>query len=403
MIVCTKCQHQNPDTEKFCQRCGAFLEFSGKPTGPNPILPPPATASDPPTEWATSSGFEAPTTLPAPAPTGVQPGEAGVDRPYLAAPTEAAAALAPGEIACPNCGTGNPPTRAFCRKCGESLSAAPATTAAPVNPSAPADRRRILMIVGGIVAVIAVVAGAIVLFSGGGSSSKKAAPTTVATTAAPATTTDTAPTTAIAPTTVPVTVPPTFAPAGTTVCGTAYYAHPSNPALDGLFFLGQIYANCVGERGILVTADNYVIFPNGDDCPAPGGQGVMLIVFDQPTTVHTVRLEPSLAPIGNFRWPLEAEIVGYAAVVPSDQTLVGTAPNNQAMVRTSVKPDGAPVWSGVGTYDPSPGVNRLDAVTDNPTPVMAVELKFTKLGDSPGSHAKPNPGCAVHRIEVFSG
>ena len=29
--------------------------------------------------------------------------------------------------------------------------------------------------------------------------------------------------------------------------------------------------------------------------------------------------------------------------------------------------------------------------------------EFLKLGDSPGSKAKPNPGCAVHRIEVFSG
>src|SRR4051794_28198132 len=52
LIVCTKCQHHNADSEKFCQRCGAFLEFSGKPVAGSPNLPPP--------------GGDGPTTLPTP-------------------------------------------------------------------------------------------------------------------------------------------------------------------------------------------------------------------------------------------------------------------------------------------------------------------------------------------------
>ncbi|MEU4191090.1 zinc ribbon domain-containing protein [Kribbella sp. NPDC026611] len=70
------------------------------------------------------------------------------------APTEK---LRPGDLVCPECGTGNPPTRKFCSRCGESLAAAqtvkvrwwhrlrfrrgPRTMQAGSRPSRPGDSR----------------------------------------------------------------------------------------------------------------------------------------------------------------------------------------------------------------------------------------------------------------------
>src|SRR3954453_6550093 len=164
MIVCTKCQHHNADTEKFCQRCGSFLEFSGKPVPDAPTLPPPPggdgtnpfagpttptptvpTSSVPGSEESTQPVTAVPPTTeltqtgwatPSPDTVTVRPDEAGLDRAYVPTTAVNSSALAPGEIACPTCGAGNQPTRTFCRSCGSTLTAAPVVAdAAPASAS----------------------------------------------------------------------------------------------------------------------------------------------------------------------------------------------------------------------------------------------------------------------------
>lgn len=95
MIVCRKCGAQNDEQETFCAGCGAFLEWTGE------------------------RADDAPSTPTRPGPTA---GPSRGDSPTLLATTMPAAATSrAGEIACPSCGTPNPPERRFCRRCGQQL------------------------------------------------------------------------------------------------------------------------------------------------------------------------------------------------------------------------------------------------------------------------------------------
>jgi len=172
MLVCAECGTRNPPGTQFCGECGSFLEWAGdtpaadsaapvvagrtggtatattaeaaspSTTAPQPADPEPATT---PVNGTTSASATtvAPTPLPPPPPvvstppptttsgpatTGesavprlVQPGER--QHRYQKAGDDEPNTLAPGEVACSNCGVGNVATRKFCRSCGTLLAA----------------------------------------------------------------------------------------------------------------------------------------------------------------------------------------------------------------------------------------------------------------------------------------
>ncbi|MCU1345331.1 MAG: hypothetical protein JWL70_1597, partial [Acidimicrobiia bacterium] len=128
------------------------------------------------------------------------------------------------------------------------------------------------------------------------------------------------------------------------------------------------------------------------------GQGLMLIVFDQPVAVRSVQLQPSPAPTKNYRWPVQARIVGYPDVDTNGPTQPAQGPNGKTIVRTSAKPRGAEAWVAEGVYNAK--ANTLTIPNANATPVRAIELQLLQYGDTPGRSGNPDPRCAVHRIQV---
>ena len=110
-IVCSRCGTVNGAGDQFCGSCGAFLEWEGQ--APPADEPPPPVQ---PTEPSQPTALEPPPTEVAAAPT--------------AAPQPAAPPPQAGFTVCPHCGSGNPPGRTFCHKCGKLLATPPAAAAA---------------------------------------------------------------------------------------------------------------------------------------------------------------------------------------------------------------------------------------------------------------------------------
>lgn len=167
MIVCGDCGEANDEGRHFCVSCGAFLEWSAAPGSSQPpaadqqapvSMPgepggdtstaaepadPAAGTEDPassatqqlparpqaePSDRGTEEGAGPPQPPQPPRPaqpdvTARQPSEAEPARRRSRQAAAPADAVAPGESACPACGTGNPPGRLFCRRCGVSLTA----------------------------------------------------------------------------------------------------------------------------------------------------------------------------------------------------------------------------------------------------------------------------------------
>lgn len=127
-IICKRCGTHATTGESFCGGCGAFLEWEGE------RIEVPA-ASSAPSQGGPSAVEPAPVEEPAPVdkpasdpqPAAVQPAPP-VERfrpgPSKAAPSPAAN---PDDIFCGQCGEPNAKERRFCRKCGASLAAPPAT------------------------------------------------------------------------------------------------------------------------------------------------------------------------------------------------------------------------------------------------------------------------------------
>jgi hypothetical protein len=109
MIVCAACGTENRDDARFCADCGAFLEWEGAPVGP-------VNTADPTVPTAPATG-----TVGSAIPVEVQPTEAPRRRPVQPPRAAVHRGPLPGEVACPTCGSGNEPSRRFCRSCGALL------------------------------------------------------------------------------------------------------------------------------------------------------------------------------------------------------------------------------------------------------------------------------------------
>jgi hypothetical protein len=107
---------------------------------PTPLGPPKPAAPGPPSPEAAERARRLLAKGPAPAqPKARPPGEAEA-RPAAPVVKESGTPpLAPGEIACPNCGRGNGPERHFCRRCGFELIAPPPPPPVPAAPPPVSD------------------------------------------------------------------------------------------------------------------------------------------------------------------------------------------------------------------------------------------------------------------------
>jgi ribosomal protein L40E len=103
MIVCTRCGGHNADATEFCGACGFFLEWQEAPAEVEVLAPTPGPA------------VEQPVVL--------QPTDQRLLQRSAPTLTEQPP-LNPGDLICGDCGTGNAPTRKFCRHCGHSLAEA---------------------------------------------------------------------------------------------------------------------------------------------------------------------------------------------------------------------------------------------------------------------------------------
>lgn len=144
---------------------------------------------------------------------------------------------------CPVCGTENPPTRQFCRKCAADLRApVPDATAPVVAEAAPVPIRPIA--IGGGIALILVVLGIGAVALLGGSPAASPSPT-IGPTASPVATAAPTPAATVAPTpTVAPTTAPTPTPAATS-------AGTGKPVVDS--FSGPRSASCTGTNGTSTT------------------------------------------------------------------------------------------------------------------------------------------------------
>jgi hypothetical protein len=143
-LVCGHCGATNPAGSRFCASCDGFLDWEGEPEavdtapaapagrapaapvdrGPapdayqppaQPVQPTPAQPPPRPVEpFPDPRGGQYQTTQPlVPQPDGREVPPVGPAASLAAVDTE------PGILRCPNCATGNPPGRRFCRRCGE--------------------------------------------------------------------------------------------------------------------------------------------------------------------------------------------------------------------------------------------------------------------------------------------
>lgn len=114
--VCPQCGAVNAAAAKFCKKDG--YNFSAAPAAAAPVRP----QTPPPAAPVAVPRASAPPAAPRPSLT-----------PVMGAPVQSAI---PGSVACPTCGTLNPPNAKFCKKDGTALGSA-AAVRAPVAPPPP--------------------------------------------------------------------------------------------------------------------------------------------------------------------------------------------------------------------------------------------------------------------------
>lgn len=142
MVNCAECGNRCDPGEQFCGACGAFLEWS-RPNTPAAAAQPDATVPTPtgpdvavPREEpaAQASGPTIPPKPTAPPLRAVQPHVEEPGRPVPPPSRHGDAAEPPpqaGDLICGQCGSGNLPTRRYCRRCGASLADAPVVPRPP--------------------------------------------------------------------------------------------------------------------------------------------------------------------------------------------------------------------------------------------------------------------------------
>jgi osmotically-inducible protein OsmY/ribosomal protein L40E len=156
-MICGSCGSEVPGSPKFCNKCGAAFTAAGAappaaPPGATKICPQCGAVNAATAKFCKKDGYDfdkAPAVAApaAPRPQVVPPPRPAAPpappRPQQTAPTATSQPAIPGSIACPTCGTLNPPNARFCKKDGTALGAAAAAPAAarpPVAPAAPPPR-----------------------------------------------------------------------------------------------------------------------------------------------------------------------------------------------------------------------------------------------------------------------
>jgi hypothetical protein len=137
--TCPECGVGLEPDEQFCGSCGCYLDWSDQPdavevqqpapTAPRAAVPPPPPprSTAPPPSPLPPPPPPRRTEHPAPQqPRAQQPGHAP-PRPRRT-PTAPPEPLEHGDLVCGTCGTGNKPTRKFCRRCGDPLAEAQVAT-----------------------------------------------------------------------------------------------------------------------------------------------------------------------------------------------------------------------------------------------------------------------------------
>ncbi|WP_157882075.1 discoidin domain-containing protein [Streptomyces rubellomurinus] len=140
MTTCENCGHPCVRGEDFCGTCGAYLSWEEEPAAeekPTASAPPSSSAAPTPT---VSPAVTPPVIPPRPTdppqaappqtaprradppqavqPKPVRPGEEAPPPPPRPAEPEEREPIAPGDLICGRCGTGNVPSRRYCRRCG---------------------------------------------------------------------------------------------------------------------------------------------------------------------------------------------------------------------------------------------------------------------------------------------
>lgn len=125
MVICGQCGERNPDDAQFCGVCNTYLEWDGDHADQRPPVPVVPPAPQPIGQLATQPTTQPlqPTTQPL-QPVAMQPSDEVTGHRRHALPSQPEPP-APGDLICGQCGTGNAPTRRFCRRCAALLAEAP--------------------------------------------------------------------------------------------------------------------------------------------------------------------------------------------------------------------------------------------------------------------------------------
>lgn len=141
-MICPSCQADVPGTPKFCNKCGApfaavtAAAASAPASAATKVCPQCGTVNAAAARFCKKDGYNfaaGPAAAAPPKPQTPPPAApVATPRPQPAPPSAAPTqASIPGSVACPSCGTLNPPNAKFCKKDGTALGSAAAAPAAP--------------------------------------------------------------------------------------------------------------------------------------------------------------------------------------------------------------------------------------------------------------------------------
>lgn len=145
-MICASCGAEVAGAPKFCNKCGApFTPATAEAaaaTGATKVCPKCGAVNVAGAKFCKQDGYRFDSGQAAPqaaAPKTQAPPPPPPPPPRPASPPPSQAAI-PGSVACPTCGTMNPPNARFCKKDGTSLAAAAAKQGKSIDPAKPVDR-----------------------------------------------------------------------------------------------------------------------------------------------------------------------------------------------------------------------------------------------------------------------